>query len=432
MGTIDDKRLYSAYFIQLQCSNMRAKVFLCISLVYVMAFLSSCKVSRIGKSGTSNVSYITVKDAPFFPIAMYTWCADIVTDKKGLELDILKSAGFNLIDVKFKDTARNKYLEFMDQCNSRNIKVIVEGNTEEKTRGFNDPFFFKSIINNYTSHPSLFGYSISDDANNGKYPISNLLALDSRIKKWDANAHYTLCSTYPRYKRADERGVNPAAFFGVTDLLFFQTYPIGGWAQYSDPPEFTPAEELYQNEVDCFTLQAHNKDDRPWVTTPQTFSWSFFHKNREKRLPSKDELRNIVYVALNNGAKGVIYYEFHIPADTATKRPEIKLYNNDSLWNQIKIINAELDVMKEVYMLGKRTKLTTVSWTSASYWTYKKATYIVVANLHKTALQSVEYAIPASGVLSNVFADQPGTLSYANGKLSGQIAPKHVQVYKIN
>jgi hypothetical protein len=200
--------------------------------VFAIAFGSSCKVSRFEKAGTPNATYINFKKAPFFPIAMYTWCADIVTDTKGSELDILKSAGFNLIDVKFKDTARNKYLDFMNRCKSREINVIVEGNTEEATRGSNDPLFFKSIVDNYTSHSSLFGFSISDDANNGKYPISQLSALDSSIKKWDANAHYTLCSTYPRYKRADERGVNPAAFFGVTDLLFYQTYPIGGWAQY--------------------------------------------------------------------------------------------------------------------------------------------------------------------------------------------------------
>lgn len=411
---------------------MKAKVYLGILLIAVIALLSSCKVSRIEKAGASNSKYITVKRAPFFPIAMYTWCADIATDTKGSELDILKSAGFNLIDVKFNDTTRIKYLEFLDRCKSREIKVLVEGNTEATTRGSNDPLLFKSIVNNYRSHPSLFGFSISDDANNGKYPIANLSALDSSIKKWDGSAHYTVCSTYPRYKRADERGVNPAGFFGVTDLLFFQTYPIGGWAQYSNPPEFTPAEELYQNEADCFTLQAHNSNDRPWVTTPQTFSWSYFHKSREHRLPSKDELRNIVYVGLINGAKGVIYYELHIPVDTSIRRPEIKLYNNDSLWGEIKAINAELELMKDVFMLGKRTKLTTLFWTSASYWTHKGATYFIVANLHKTATQWVEYAIHAPGALRNVFSNRSGTLSYANGKLSGEIPPKHVQVYKID
>lgn len=411
---------------------METKLFFSFLLVLIIAFGNSCKVSRIEKTGTFDSTHIDFNQAPFFPIAIYTWCADIVTDTKGLELDILKSAGFNLIDVKFKDTARNKYLKFMDRCKSKGINIIVEGNTEEATRGSNDPLFFKSIVNNYGSHPTLFGFSISDDANNGKYPISDLSALHANIKKWDANAHYTVCSTYPRYKRADERGINPAGFFGVTDLLFFQTYPIGGWAQYSNPPEFTPEEELYQNEADCFMLQAHNTNNRPWVTTPQTFSWSYFHKDREHRLPSKNELRNIIYVGLNNGAKGVIYYELHIPEDTSMKRPEIKLYNNDSLWGEIKAVNAELELLKDVFMLGKRTKFTTLSWTSASYWTYKGATYVVVANLDKTSQQRVDYAIPASGTLSNVFAERPGTLSYANGKLTGIIPAKQVQVFKIN
>ena len=121
-------------------------------------------------------------------------------------------------------------------------------------------------------------------------------------------------------------------------------------------------------------------------------------------------MRNIVYVGLNNGAKGVIYDELHIPEDTITIRPEIKLYNNYSLWGEIKAINAELELMKDVFMLGKRTKLTTLFWTSASYWTFKGATYVVFANLHKTSPQSVEYEINASGGLSNVFANRSGIL----------------------
>jgi hypothetical protein len=410
---------------------MKTRLIFGFWVMSIFAIVSSCKVSRTVTANLVDSTYIKFNQAPFFPIAMYTWCADIVSDSEGSELDILKNAGFNLIDVKLKDTTRNRYDAFLDRCKTRAIHVIVEGNTEEATRGSNDPLFFKSIITNYRSHPSLFGFSISDDANNGKYPISDLSALHANIKKWDENTHYTLCSTYPRYKRADGRGINPATFFGVTDLLFFQTYPIGGWAQYADPPEFTPSEELYQNEVDCFTLQAHNTNNRPWVTTPQTFSWSFFHKNREQRLPSPDEMRNIVYVGLNNGAKGVIYYELHIPEDTATKRPEIKLYKNDTLWREIKAINNELETMKEVYMLGKRTKLTTIYWTSAAYWKYKDATYIIVANLHKTEPQRVDYAIPGSGALRNVFAGRTTTLDYADGHLIGIIPPKQVQVYKL-
>jgi hypothetical protein len=403
-----------------------------VLLVATVCVAVSCSVIQQERHTYAKESFIKVDNAPFFPIAVYAWCPDILTDIGGLELDKLKSAGFNLIDVKFKDTTSNKYLDFLDRCKSRDISIIVEGNTEEATRGSNDPLFFKSVIDNYTAHPSLFGFSISDDANNGKYPLSNLSTLHTRIKQWDKNKHYTLCSTYPRYIRADPSGINPAALFGITDLLFFQTYPIGNWAQYSNPAQFTPSEELYQNEVECFTLQAQNVNNQPWVTTPQTFSWSFFHQNREERLPTTEELRNIIYVGLNNGAKGVIYYELHIPKDTITGRREVKLYQNDTLWKEIAVINKELDFMKNVFMLGKRTKLTTISWTSASYWTYQGATYVIVANLHKTDSQHVDYAIPGFGLATNLFAQRQATLAHANGRLTGKVPPKEVQIYKIN
>ena len=398
----------------------------------LVLFFASCGNSGekiCGQNGI--VSVIKINDVPFFPIAIYTWCPDIVSNSADSELDILKGAGFNLIDVKLKDTTQNKYLEFMDRCKLRGINVMLEGSTEEATRGSNDPAFFEALIKNYGTHPALFGFSISDDANNGKYPISDLIALNKIVKEWDKNRHYTVCSTYPRYKRADYRAVNPAAFFGVTDLLFHQNYPIGNWAQYSDPPEFTPDEELLQNELECYLLQSYNITDRPWVATPQTFSWSFFSENKKLRLPMADELRNIVYVSLMNGAKGVIYYEFHIPSTPFGNHQEVKLYENDSLWNEIKIINSELKTLQDVFMFGKRAKFTTLSWTASSYWTYEGATYVMVANLHKTAFQHVEYAIGASGILQNVFSGREGTLKYADGKLSGEIPAKQVQVYKI-
>ena len=83
-------------------------------------------------------------------------------------------------------------------------------------------------------------------------------------------------------------------------------------------------------------------------------------------------------------------------------------------------------------MFGKRNKFITLSWTSASSWEYKGSTYIVVANLHKTSPQHVEYEINATGTLSNFFKDRSASLSFANKQLTGIIPPKQVQVYKIN
>jgi hypothetical protein len=397
----------------------------------VLTIIGSCSNSVKKEQEVSDGTDITFNGTPYFPIAMYTWCPDIVSDTTAAELDILKHAGFNLIDVKFKDTAQGKYLSFLDRCETRNIAAIIEGNTEAATRGSNDPLFFKAMIENYSTHPALFGFSISDDANNGKYPIADASSLNTSIKKWDKNAHYTICSTYPRYKRADYNAINPAGFWGVTDLLFFQTYPIGSWAQYSNPPEFTRDEELIQNELDCYLLQSYNTENRPWVTTPQTFSWSFFGDYKEFRLPSTDELRNIIYVGLMNGAKGVIYYELHVPSTPYGDHQEVKLYDNDSLWAEIKAINAEIKTLQNVLMFGKRTKFITLSWTAASCWTHEGKTYVVVANLHKSTPQSVEYKIGASGSLSNLFENRKGTLSYSNGILTGQIAAKQVQVYRI-
>ena len=122
---------------------MRRRLLLGFSIGVVTVFGISCKVLPREKQDIYSDTSIKLNRSSFFPISMYTWCPDIITDSSNTELDILKSAGFNLIDVKFRDTSKNKYLGFMERCKLRGINLLIEGNTEEATRGSNDPLFFK-------------------------------------------------------------------------------------------------------------------------------------------------------------------------------------------------------------------------------------------------------------------------------------------------
>ena len=166
--------------------KFRPSIYLLVIFIYAVSCRETVKdANPANPANTARSNNIELNGQNFFPIAIYTWCPDILIDTGRNELNILKEAGFNLIDVKLKDTLKDKYRDFFDNCKLRDINIIIEGNTDEATRGYNDPLFFKSMISNYGYHPSVFGFSISDDANNGKYPISNLKSLDSNIKKWD-------------------------------------------------------------------------------------------------------------------------------------------------------------------------------------------------------------------------------------------------------
>ena len=395
-----------------------------LAMIYAAVF-TSCQNS-INAQETQNVSKgnnLTFRGVPYFPIGIYNHGSEIVSDKFNTELNLLKDAGFNLIHGKFlwDSTSVKNNLDFMDRCNARGISILLEGVEED-------------VVKLIHLNPSVFAYIISDDANNGNHPVQDVLADDAKVKGWDSNAHFTYSAVYPRYKNANPGSSDPADYFTSCDLLGLEMYPIDSWAENSNPPDFVKSDELLQNEKDCNAFQSGNKSNRPWLAIPQTFSWASHSSGNDGRqtakLPTPDEFRNITYVGLINGAKGVIYYEFSHPGDKNT--PAFKLYKHDSLWNEVKTVNTELKELQNVYMSGNRIKLPTDNvWISASSWSFDGATYVIIANLHKTLAQNTNHTFEAKGELTNVFPNRAATLTFLNGKLSGSIAPKQVQVYKI-
>jgi hypothetical protein len=222
-----------------------------------------------------------------------------------------------------------------------------------------------------------------------------------------------------------------------------EMYPIDNPAENEFENEvnfFGKEEELLQNEKVCSEFQSANTKNIPWFALVQAFNWANYPEGKHQNIlkaayPTPDELRNIVYAGLINGAKGVLYYEWHNPGEAINGivyNAVYKLFENNELWNEVRILNVELKILKDVYMSGDRTKLLCDNeWITASYWTFKDAIYVIVANLHRTQAQPFSYAINVAGKLSNVFKYRKVTLSYAEGKLMGNIPARQIQVCKI-
>jgi hypothetical protein len=379
---------------------------------------------------TNSTLDISIKGLPTFPIGIYNHCTDIITDQSSRELDLIRDAGFNVLSQYNLPTTDKvlvtSFRSFMDKCLERGISILANATAP------------LSLVDAYHSHPTLFAYSIGEDVNDGRLLPDETRHLNLKFKDWDIN-HYTFIPFLPKYNTI----IDPADYLGSCDIIGIELYPIDNpAAKVSENPvdPFTKENELLRNEKDCAEFQMANQQDTPWFALTQVFSWANYPEGNPQgqnsaAYPTPDELRNIVYIGLINGAKGIFYYEWHNPGEVRGEKvyhKEFKLYSNEPLWSEVKLLNSELKTLQDVYMFGQRTKLQgNTDWLSASYWLYEGSTYIIVANLHRTETQTFSYAINAAGKLSIVFKYRKGTLSYAEGKISGRIPARQVQVYKI-
>lgn len=360
---------------------------------------------------------------PFFPIGFYFYPDDL-NNPDDKELDLLVKAGFNTIHIDVKDSS-NSFL-FFDQCHKKGLKIIAQFGSGFGKFSMGDV----SFLPKYMNHPALLGWSIADDANNGKYVLDTIYKRQKAVKATKPSLP-TFLSVYQNYEKSIS--LAPHELLGTGDVLSFEMYPIDSWGQAMGA--FTKEEELLETEKELADFQEINfkKYNKILVAIPQTFNWASYTENKNARLLDAQELRNLTYTGLINGAKGVLNYTFGQKAIPDKNIPNYKLTDTPELWNEASAIAKEIDMLKDVYLNGKRTKMSLKNekWLRAATWTYKNKTYLIVTNLNKTDAQNFDLDMSNSKKTVNVFSSRNSSLSLKNGKLQGLIPAKQVQVYLI-
>ena len=89
---------------------------------------------------------------------------------------------------------------------------------------------------------------------------------------------------------------------------------------------------------------AAQKAGKPLWLVPQIFNWRDYpgdFRARTGRPPTRDEMRAMTYLAINHGAKGLIYYSYFNIRDDKDYRTR---------WPQIKEIASEIDRLRPVLL----------------------------------------------------------------------------------
>ena len=223
-----------------------------------------------------------------------------------------------------------------------------------------------------------------------------------------------------------------AGFFACSDLVGWEMYPI------ANPKAADPSLQATETQM-ALVGKLAAKANRPYWVLPQTFAWP------GGRAPTPAEYRNLCYVGLVNGAKGVMPWSIYHMVDSAAARAKKKaegipawdewyLPDNKELWAECGALAKEVKELAPQFLDGKRTKLTDGGHVTAAVWACEKETLLVVANLSETDAKSVSLTLPRGldGVLKPAFKDRPTGLKLTDGKLAGELGKAAVHVYRLS
>lgn len=305
---------------------------------------------------------------------------------------------------------------FLDRAAALGIHVVA-GHTETEAK--------LERVRKYKDHPAIIAWTLYDDANT-KSTVDHLRAMN-RLVKAAAPNHLTFI---PLGTQSRDVLMPPDGFFDCSDVVGWENYPV------ACPGAADPSLRATETQM-TLVRAAAAKFRRPVWILPQTFAWP------GGRVPTPAEYRNLCYVGLVNGAKGVmpwsIYYKGDPPEEKARKKAVGKpaweewfLPDSKELWAECGRVAGELKELAPLLLNGRHTKLTAGGDVTAACWVGEGEALVVVANLSEKERKPVRLALPAGvpATARPAFGDRPATLTAGGGALAGEVGPAEVQVYR--
>ena len=302
---------------------------------------------------------------------------------------------------------------FLDKATELGIWVVA-GHTETEAK--------LDRVRKFKDHPAIIAWTIFDDANTLS-TVEHLTKMNKLVKEIVPHR-----LTYnPLGTQSRDVLMPAAAFFQCSDFIGWEMYPVATPGAADSSLKATETQMV-------LVSKAATLANCPYWILPQTFRWP------GQRVPTPAEYRNLCYVGLINGAKGVmpwsIYHMVDSPAVRATKKSAGKpaweewyLPDSKDLWAECGEVAVELKALAPFLLDANRTKLTDGGDITAAIWASETETAVIVANLSETESKPVSLTLP-KGDWKPVFANRPKGLVFVDGKLTGEIGKAEVHVYR--
>ena len=301
------------------------------------------------------------------------------------------AAGYNTVHASLKQL--DEWDAFLAEAEKLNVKVITEFGVD-----------MTAAITRYRGRKAVLAWNPGDEPDGGGVPPEVMLERHNRIKDADADVptYMTLCvpAAYARYA-------------GMAEVIAPDPYPIR-YSASSTVPVFTM---IRQAVVTATPL------GRPIWAIPQAFGYA-----REKnswRVPTFAEERNMTYLALLAGAKGLVYYTY--------RDNGFDMRENSALWEGMKTLPAEIAALHPFLLEGQRVVLETGQKdVFAGHWAAAGRHVLCVVN---GAAEDREVSLPlpagVKGQAVDLFPVYPAGLEVRDAALAGPLKPLAVAVCEI-
>ena len=281
-------------------------------------------------------------------------------------------------------------------------------------------------VKKFKDHPAIIAWTLFDDANTLS-TVEHLTKMNTLVKEIVPHR-----LTYIPLGTQSRNVLMPTDdFFRCADFVGWEMYPV------ANPKAADPSLKATETQM-TLVSRAAQKAKRPYWILPQTFKWP------GSRVPAPDEYRNLCYVGLINGAKGVMPWSIYHMVDSAEVRAQKKaegkpaweewyLPDSHDLWAECGEIAKEFKTIAPLLLDGQRTKLTDGGDVTAAVWVTESETLVVVANLSEKEARTVSLALPKGlgGDLKPAFKERQAGLKLVDGKLVGEVGKAGVEVYRL-
>lgn len=358
-----------------------------------------------------------VDGKPFFPIGWYdSGPLDHMAEICDSSFNCILNYGANLKSKAYT-------LRYLDLLNAKGKKFIycmndvypsstyMDGKTWEGVSG--NAKIVDAVVKAYKNHPAMLAWYLNDERPRSLVPELREYYKTIRMSDPDHPCYIVLCNM------ADLK-----YFSDTTDVTGVDPYPV-------------PSSPLVAVGDDTALANASVANHKPVWVVPQGFAWYQFNSTdpdrghtptdeelRTGRAPNFDESRCMAYLAIANGAKGLVYFSYY----------NLRvLPNYEELWSGLKRIAKEVEVLSPVLLSPEDLGAVSCSPSDAQIHTKLKELdgqlYLIAVNADNTPCKvtfDVKHPLPkqADVMFEGRFArDIEGT------KLTDSFKPYEVHVY---
>jgi len=283
----------------------------------------------------------------------------------------------------------------------------------------------RKVVATFRDHPGMGVWKGEDEPEWGKKPVPPLVRTREIIRELDTN-HPVAVTHAPRGTVESLRRYNATA-----DITGADIYPIG----YPPGGHSLETNKEISMVGDYTRRMMEVADGKMPVWMILQIAWSGVIKtNKTLRFPTFPEERFMVYEAIINGARGLMFFGGHLPQ--AMNERDKELGWNWTFWHRVlRPVIEEIGEKSPLYpaLLAPDSKLPIKCSSSDMEFCVREVgdSVFVLACKRGEATQLVEFSgLPASAAGGEMMFEAPRRVQIGNGRFSDWFAPYEVHIYR--